>query len=101
MITCQLFLEAARAAPQSPPINAWLELEGMPKYHVTRFQTMAPIKAHTRIWLVRLNVLVSTRPEAMVLATAVPQRAPNKLVKAAKSTACRGDNTLVETTVAM
>ena len=37
----------------------------------------------------------------MVLATAVPQRAPSRLVVAASATACIGASTLVATTVAM
>ena len=37
----------------------------------------------------------------MVLATAVPQMAPRRLVVAARNTAWRGVSTLVETTVAM
>ena len=37
----------------------------------------------------------------MVLATAVPQKAPTRLVSAARRIACRGVSTRVETTVAM
>src|SRR5689334_14547327 len=33
------------APPAKPPMRAWEELEGRPKYHVIRFQEMAPIKA--------------------------------------------------------
>ncbi len=43
----------------------------------------------------------STRPDAMVVATAVPKKAPMRLVNAASITAWRGVSTLVETTVAM
>ena len=32
-------------APHSPPMSACVELLGRPRYHVTRFQVMAPIKA--------------------------------------------------------
>ncbi len=34
---------AATAAPTSPPISACEELDGRPKYHVVRFQAIAPI----------------------------------------------------------
>ena len=30
------------ADPMMPPISAWLELDGNPRYHVTRFQVIAP-----------------------------------------------------------
>ena len=43
----------------------------------------------------------STRPELMVLATAVPNRAPTRFQNAAHMTAMRGVRTLVDTTVAM
>ena len=33
---------AAMAEPRMPPISAWLELDGRPRYHVTRFQVIAP-----------------------------------------------------------
>ena len=35
----------AMPAPISPPIKACDELLGNPKYHVVRFQTMAPLRA--------------------------------------------------------
>ena len=34
----------ARPAPTSPPISACEDDDGMPKYHVMRFQVMAPTK---------------------------------------------------------
>ena len=34
---------AANAAPTTPPMSACEELDGSPKYHVTRFQVIAPI----------------------------------------------------------
>src|SRR6266508_4581091 len=36
---------AAIPAPQRPPMSAWVELLGKPRYHVSRFQVMAPISA--------------------------------------------------------
>src|ERR1044071_7679546 len=44
---------------------------------------------------------VSTSPEVIVLATAVPHIAPSRFVVAASNTACRGVRTFVETTVAI
>src|SRR5581483_1588053 len=99
MITCQLLPAAARQAPQSPPTSACDELEGNPSHHVTRFQTIAPSRAQMRICDV--TIFVSTRPDATVFATAVPQSAPRRLVTAASMTAWRGVRTLVETTVAI
>src|SRR5690606_12398563 len=43
----------------------------------------------------------SIRPDAMVLATAVPASAPIRFMPAARPTACIGDSTLVATTVAI
>src|SRR3954453_22956565 len=43
----------------------------------------------------------SIMPDAMVVATAVPHRAPMRFVNAAMSTAWRGVRTLVATTVAI
>src|SRR5690606_34621975 len=43
----------------------------------------------------------SIRPEAMVLATAVPASAPTRFMVAARPTACIGESTLVATTVAI
>src|SRR5690606_5884551 len=41
------------------------------------------------------------RPDAMVLATAVPANAPSRFMPAARPTACIGVSTLVATTVAI
>src|SRR5262245_49322883 len=98
-MTSQSPPEAERAAPQRPPINAWLELEGRPNHHVIRFQMMAPRRAEIRTWDV--TIVVSTRPDAIVFATAVPTRAPVRSIVAASRTAWRGVRTLVETTVAI
>ena len=37
------------AEPMRPPISAWLELDGSPRYHVTRFQVIAPTRPARRI----------------------------------------------------
>src|SRR5688572_21449034 len=42
----------ARAAPHSPPIRAWLELEGSPSHQVIKFQTIAPSKAQRIVGIV-------------------------------------------------
>src|ERR1700690_3433178 len=66
---------------------------------IRRFQGVAANNAQIRTSDVA--TFGSTRPEAMVVATAVPMKAPIRLVTAASMTAWRGVNTLVATTVAM
>ena len=97
--TCQSFRAAARHAPHKPPTSAWDELDGIPNHQVSRFQRMAAIKAQIRTSDVA--TFGFTNPEAMVVATALPRKAPTRLVTAASMTAWRGVNTLVATTVAM
>jgi hypothetical protein len=90
---------AATVAPSKPPMRA-CELElGIPKYHVIRFQAIAPIRA--AITTDCVVVVSSTRPAPIVLATAVPANAPMKLNAAAMRTATRGLRALVATEVAM
>ena len=101
MITCQLLFDAASAEPQRPPINAWLELEGSPSHHVSRFQMIAPSNAQMMIPDVIETIFEFTSPEEIVFATAVPHIAPRRFVQAASNTACRGVRTFVETTVAI
>src|SRR5579859_2115482 len=98
-MTFQLLCAAARHAPHKPPTSACEELAGMPNHHVSRFQKMAASRA--QIKTSDVATFGSTSPEAMVVATAVPRKAPIRLVTAASMTACRGDSTLVATTVAM
>src|SRR5687767_9425401 len=100
-ITAQLFLAAASAAPHKPPIIAWLELDGMPKYHVIRFQMIPPSNAQISTSFVIANTFESSNPDEIVLATAVPHIAPTRFVHAASTIAWRGVKTLVETTVAI
>ena len=69
---------AATAAPTKPPTSAWLELLGNPQYHVARFQTIAPSNAQISTSCVTMRA--STRPEAIVFATAVPHSAPIRFV---------------------
>ena len=89
----------AMAAPHSPPMSAWLELEGRPSHQVKMFQMMALIRAASTV--VMLIAEASTRPLPIVLATAVPASAPTRFQKAAQTMAWRGVRTLVETTVAI
>ena len=89
----------ATTAPARPPTRAWLELEGMPKYQVIRFQRMAAKSAETTT--AGTTYWESAMPLAMVMATAVPIRAPPKLRMPAIRMALRAESTPVETTVAM
>src|SRR3954469_7368728 len=98
-MTAQLFLAAASEEPHSPPINAWLELDGSPNHHVVRLQMIAPSSA--QISVCEVTTVGSTRPPAIVFATAVPASAPIKFVLAASKIASRGGNAFVETTAAI
>src|SRR5205823_13781535 len=88
----------ASAARQSPPMSAWLELEGKPNHHLVIFQANAAMTAASTVAIV--TTLVSTRPLPIVAATAPPRSAPVRLKNAAIAMAWRGVSTLVETTVA-
>src|SRR5687768_17020773 len=90
---------AATAEPRTPPISAWLELEGSPRYHVTRFQVIAP----TSPAMTTSSVITSgiTMPFAIVAATSRETNAPATLSTAAESTAALGDMARVETLVAI
>ena len=101
MIERKLPPDAAKAAPHRPPIMACEDDEGRPSHQVMRFQTMAPSNAHTSTSAPTCKTPASIRPVAIVRATADPSNAPARLVVAASSTACPGDNTLVATTVAI
>ncbi len=87
MMTPQLLSAAAKAAPHKPPTRAWELDEGKPKNQVIRFQTMAPDKVQISTCAVTSTSCASIRPEAMVLATAVPARAPIRFMPAASNTA--------------
>jgi hypothetical protein len=90
---------AAIVAPSRPPMRAWLEELGRPSHQVIRFQVMAPMRAAaTTTWVV---VCSSTRPAPMVLATAVPAKAPMKLKEAAMRSAYWGRRARVATDVAI
>src|SRR6266498_6160476 len=83
----------------SPPTSACEELTGRPMRIVMRFQRMAESRAEIRT--ASVIATGSTMPEPMVLATAVVRKAPAMFMVAARITACRGERTFVDTTVAM
>src|SRR3954471_13802584 len=89
---------AANADPVRPPMRAWDELEGSPKYHVARFQAMAPINpANTISGVTRSGCTTSL---ATVAATSSEMKAPTKLRIDAYVTAIRGGIARVEIDVA-
>src|SRR5919199_2302518 len=91
--------ELATPAPTIEKISAWLELDGSPRYQVSRFQMMAATRAEmTSDWV---EISGGTMPLPTVVATAVPESAPRKLSTPAISTARPGDSTRVATDVAM
>src|SRR4051794_6543846 len=74
-------LPDARAAPTRPPIKAWEDDDGRPKYHVVRFQLIAPTSpasTTTSPWFPEGGVITSET----VLATPWPSRAPAKFITA-------------------
>src|SRR3954447_18994873 len=89
---------AATAAPTTPPIRAWEEEEGSPKYHVATFQEIAPIRpANTVVVVFEPD---STMPLATTAATLIDRNAPAKFSSAAAVTATRGGRARVEIDVA-
>src|SRR5919112_255051 len=75
---------AAKAAPTTPPISACEEDDGRPKYHVRRFQKIAPINPAKTIASVIWSA--STMPLAIVAATCSDRNAPTKFRTAASAT---------------
>src|SRR4051795_11446805 len=90
---------ATQVAPMRPPKSAWDELEGSPRYHVTRFQRMAPISP-AKITTGLMSVS-STSPPEMVLATWTDRKAPARFRQAATATAVLGRNAPVAIDVAI
>ena len=83
-----------------PPTRACDELVGRPRYQVITSHAIAPASPAKITWLSRIAGF--TTSFAIVAATAVPKiRKAAKLKNAAHATACRGESTRVETTVAM
>ena len=90
----------AMAAPAYPPIRAWEDEDGSPKYQVIRFQKIAPRRPPSTTS--EFTTVMSISPDPIVFATAVPKKkAAAKLKKAAQKTATKGDSTRVDTTVAI
>src|SRR6516165_10161505 len=83
---------AANAAPISPPIKAWLELDGIVKYQVIRFQVIAPINAASTMVSPSTPAVADdgTIPLAIVVATLIEMKAPTKLSTAEMRTATNG-----------
>ena len=79
-------------------MSACDELDGSPKYHVTRFQVIAPISP------AKITVVVtrsaSTIPPATVAATLIEMKAPTKFRIAESVTAVFGASARVEIDVA-
>ncbi len=72
---------ATSTAPTIPPIRAWEELDGRPKYQVVRFQAIAPTRpANTAKSPIAAG---STTSFAIVAATWSEMKAPTKLSTAA------------------
>jgi len=89
-----------KAGPIKPPMRACETLMGIPRRVHTYTQAMAP-KRPPRITY-SLIIEGSTIPLPMVVATVIPKKnTAAKLKKAAHKTAIKGDNTFVETTVAI
>ena len=89
-----------RVAPTNPPTNVCDELDGKPKYQVTKFHTIAAVNAAAIT--VRFITLGSTIPFPIVVATCREKtQTAAKLKNAASETALKGDSTLVDTTVAI
>src|SRR3954447_12351253 len=89
---------ATSTAPTTPPISACDELDGKPKYHVARFQMIAPIRPPKMISGV--TAVGSTKSFATVAATLSEMNAPAKFRIAAYRTATFGAIARVDTIVA-
>src|ERR1700684_2756033 len=71
----------ANDAPISPPISAWLELDGIVKYQVIRFQVIAPINAASTTASPSMPPVADagTIPLAIVVATLIEMKGPTNL----------------------
>ena len=70
---------ATNTAPTIPPISACDELDGRPKYHVIRFQAIAPTRPAKMASRVIELGCDSTTSLATVAATSSEMNAPTKL----------------------
>ena len=90
---------AANTEPTTPPTSAWEDEDGMPKYQVITFHTIAPTKPAKMIGTVM--VVWSTIPLAIVAATVTDRNAPSRFMTAASVTAARGRSARVAIVVAI
>src|SRR6478735_8606605 len=79
---------AASTEPTTPPMRACDELDGRPRSHVSRFHVMPPTRPASTTSSVM--TFASTRPLAMVAATASDRKAPTMLRTADRATAVLG-----------
>src|SRR3954447_8981905 len=91
----------ARAAPISPPMSAWDDEDGRPRYHVPRFHAVAPSRAARTITNPDRPLGASMMPAPTVAATLVEMSAPTTFMTAASPSATRGVSALVEIDVAI
>src|SRR5947208_12208743 len=92
---------ANSAAPTRPPIRAWDDDDGIPKYQVIRFQPIAPISAASTTPRPDRPVGGSMMPLPTVSATPAPKNEPARLPTAATPSATRGVRARVDTDVAI
>src|SRR4029077_12292118 len=87
-----LLLAATIVAPITPPMSAWLELDGIVKYQVTRFHIIAPMRAASTSSSPSLPASTAglTMPLAIVAATLIEMNAPAKFRQAEMITATLG-----------
>src|SRR2546423_2586904 len=93
---------AAMPAPHRPPMRAWVELLGSPRYQVSRFQEIAPSSA--AITTTSPGLIASVLAivfETLAWKNATVMTAPIRLNTAARPTAARGERARVEMDVAM
>src|SRR3954452_24315023 len=90
----------ASAAPTNPPMRACEDDDGNPKYHVTRFQAIAPATA-ANTTTSPCDVSGASMMLPTVLATLTDTSDPARLKTAASARAARGVSALVDTDVAI
>ena len=90
---------AASVEPITPPMRACDELDGIPRSQVIRFQRIPPVRPAATT--VSVMSAVSTRPLAIVAATASERNAPTRLSRPDKATATRGGSAPVAIEVAI
>jgi hypothetical protein len=91
---------ATNTAPTIPPISACDELDGRPKYHVIRFQLIAPTSPPKTAKRPTELGWTETTSFATVAATSSEMNAPTKFRIDAYATAIRGGSARVEIVVA-